>query len=301
MNAISPRSLLPNFPASGWSSARTRYWPRSGRASARICCRPPKWHWPSWPPRSPAAPAPEGRTRSRAPSAASKTATSSPSCSTSPSPKTASALPATPPASPPKPSSTAFTSSVPAWRTKPWRPTVSSAPTRTSAHVERAFRSLKTVDLHLRPIYHWLAPRVRAHVFLCMLACHVEWHMRERLKSMLFDDEDPIAAARARASRRRPGSALTSGAAKARQQNHCQWPPRQQLPEPDARPRHLHAQRDDHHAQRRLQFYAGRHADADPGPSLPPARCRSDQAVASNRPRPADIFSVVSTVCVCRK
>jgi hypothetical protein len=68
------------------------------------------------------------------------------------------------------------------------------------AHVERAFRSLKTVDLHLRPIHHWLAPRVRAHVFLCMLACHVEWHMRERLKPMLFDDEDPTAAARARTS-----------------------------------------------------------------------------------------------------
>ena len=41
---------------------------------------------------------------------------------------------------------------------------------------------------------------MRAHVFLCMLACHVEWHMRKRLKPMLFDDEDPIAAARARAS-----------------------------------------------------------------------------------------------------
>ena len=68
------------------------------------------------------------------------------------------------------------------------------------AHVERAFRSLKTVDLHLRPIHHWLAPRVRAHVFLCMLACHVEWHMRERLKPMLFDDDDPTAAARQRTS-----------------------------------------------------------------------------------------------------
>jgi hypothetical protein len=68
------------------------------------------------------------------------------------------------------------------------------------ARVERAFRSLKTVDLHLRPIHHWLAPRVRAHVFLCMLACHVEWHMRERLKPMLFDDEDLDAAARERAS-----------------------------------------------------------------------------------------------------
>jgi Transposase DDE domain len=68
------------------------------------------------------------------------------------------------------------------------------------ARVERAFRSLKTVDLHLRPIHHWLAPRVRAHVFLCMLACHVEWHMRERLKPMLFDDDDPAGAARERAS-----------------------------------------------------------------------------------------------------
>jgi transposase len=68
------------------------------------------------------------------------------------------------------------------------------------ARVERAFRTLKTVDLHLRPIHHWLASRVRAHVFLCMLACHVEWHMRECLKPMLFDDEDPAGAARERAS-----------------------------------------------------------------------------------------------------
>jgi transposase len=68
------------------------------------------------------------------------------------------------------------------------------------ARVERAFRSLKTVDLHLRPIHHWLASRVRAHVLLCMLACHVEWHMRECLKPMLFDDDDPAGAARERAS-----------------------------------------------------------------------------------------------------
>jgi Transposase DDE domain len=62
------------------------------------------------------------------------------------------------------------------------------------ARVERAFRSLKTVDLHIRPIHHWRAPRVRAHVFLCLLACHVEWHMRERLKPMLFDDDNPGAS-----------------------------------------------------------------------------------------------------------
>jgi len=56
--------------------------------------------------------------------------------------------------------------------------------------VERAFRSLKTVDLKVRPIYHRLADRVRAHVFLCMLAYYVEWHMRERLLPILFDDHD---------------------------------------------------------------------------------------------------------------
>jgi hypothetical protein len=57
------------------------------------------------------------------------------------------------------------------------------------SHVERAFRSIKTVDLHVRPVFHYNAQRVRAHVFLCMLAYYVEWHMRARLKPMLFDDE----------------------------------------------------------------------------------------------------------------
>ncbi len=57
--------------------------------------------------------------------------------------------------------------------------------------VERAFRSCKTVDLHIRPIYHQLSERVRAHVFLCMLAYHVEWHMRQKLAPMLFEDDDP--------------------------------------------------------------------------------------------------------------
>jgi hypothetical protein len=57
------------------------------------------------------------------------------------------------------------------------------------AHVERAFRSMKTVDLHVRPVFHYSAQRVRAHVFLCMLAYYLEWHLRVRLKPMLFDDE----------------------------------------------------------------------------------------------------------------
>lgn len=58
------------------------------------------------------------------------------------------------------------------------------------AAVERAFRSLKTVDLHVRPIHHRLPDRVRAHVFLCMLAYYVEWHMRKKLAPILFDDEE---------------------------------------------------------------------------------------------------------------
>jgi hypothetical protein len=68
------------------------------------------------------------------------------------------------------------------------------------ARVERAFRSLKTVDIHLRPIFHWSAPRVRAHVLLCMLAYHVEHHMRARLAPMLYDETDHEQAAAMRAS-----------------------------------------------------------------------------------------------------
>src|SRR5262244_1211352 len=66
--------------------------------------------------------------------------------------------------------------------------------------VERAFRCLKSVDLQIRPVYHWLADRVRAHVFLCMLAYYLEWHMRQRLAPMLYDDTDKDAAEALRAS-----------------------------------------------------------------------------------------------------
>ncbi|MGH8700315.1 MAG: IS1634 family transposase [Burkholderiales bacterium] len=68
------------------------------------------------------------------------------------------------------------------------------------AEVERTFRSLKTVDLHVRPIHHRTADRVRAHVFLCLLAYYVEWHMRQALKPLLFDDDDPAAGEALRAS-----------------------------------------------------------------------------------------------------
>jgi transposase len=84
--------------------------------------------------------------------------------------------------------------------------------------VERAFRSLKRVDLKIRPIYHRLADRVRAHVFLCMLAYYVEWHMRRALAPILFDDDDKTTAASMRSSvvapARRSPRALDKAASK---------------------------------------------------------------------------------------
>jgi transposase len=58
------------------------------------------------------------------------------------------------------------------------------------SQVEWAFRSMKSVDLKVRPIFHWKDDRIRAHVFLCMLAYYVEWHMRGKLAELLFDDHE---------------------------------------------------------------------------------------------------------------
>jgi len=68
------------------------------------------------------------------------------------------------------------------------------------SQAERAFRSIKTVDLEIRPIHHRLPDRVRAHVLLCMLAYYLEWHMRKALAPILFDDHQRAEAAAARAS-----------------------------------------------------------------------------------------------------
>jgi transposase len=63
------------------------------------------------------------------------------------------------------------------------------------ANVERAFRSLKTIDLKVRPIHHRTADRVRSHIFLCTLAYYVEWHMREAWRELMFADTDQRAKA----------------------------------------------------------------------------------------------------------
>ena len=91
--------------------------------------------------------------------------------------------------------------------------------------VERAFRSLKTVDLKVRPIYHYAGARVRAHVFLCMLAYYVEWHMRQRLKPLLFDDEEPQAAEAARPSVVAPAEVSPSAQDKARRKRTASGEP----------------------------------------------------------------------------
>ena len=83
------------------------------------------------------------------------------------------------------------------------------------SNVERAFRSLKSVDLHVRPIHHRLADRVRAHILLCMLAYYVEWHMRQRLAPILFDEDDKPQAQAARKSMVAPAQRSPSAELKA--------------------------------------------------------------------------------------
>jgi hypothetical protein len=83
------------------------------------------------------------------------------------------------------------------------------------AKVERAFRCMKTVDLHVRPIHHRLEERVRAHVFLCVLAYYVEWHMRRAWAPLLFAEDDPQGAAQRRGSPVQPAVRSPSAEEKA--------------------------------------------------------------------------------------
>lgn len=81
--------------------------------------------------------------------------------------------------------------------------------------VERAFKSFKTLDLNVRPIHHRLAKRVRSHVFICMLAYYVEWHMRKSLAPVLFDDDDKPTADALRSSIVAPAKRSTRAQRKA--------------------------------------------------------------------------------------
>ncbi|MDP2727633.1 MAG: transposase, partial [Dehalococcoidia bacterium] len=91
--------------------------------------------------------------------------------------------------------------------------------------VERAFRSLKMIDLKVRPIYHRLEERVRAHVFICMLAYYVEWHMRQALAPIIFDDEEREVAEALRDSVVAPAKRSPVAESKARKKRTAQGEP----------------------------------------------------------------------------
>jgi transposase len=169
------------------------------------------------------------------------------------------------------------------------------------ARVERAFRSLKTVDLHLRPIHHWLAPRVRAHVFLCMLACHVEWHMRERLKPILFDDDDPAAAARERTSIVAPAQPSPAALRKRASKLTANGGPVHSFQSllRDLATCTLNEMTTTLNAAYSFTLLAT--PTPDPGPSFPSPRCRPDQAVASNIPLPPEILGAGAITCAFSK
>jgi len=91
--------------------------------------------------------------------------------------------------------------------------------------VEQAFRSLKSVDLKVRPVHHHLVDRVKAHVFLCTLAYYVEWHMRQALKPILFDDDHPHIAGQLRSSAVAPARRSPQGEKKVQQRRTAEGLP----------------------------------------------------------------------------
>ena len=103
------------------------------------------------------------------------------------------------------------------------------------ARVERDFRSIKSDDLDLRPVFHRLEERVRAHVLICMLACYLTWHLRQAWAPLTFTDQDPPAPGQPGRPgpplRRRPGQGLrtstTRPAAPTAASAACSstWPP----------------------------------------------------------------------------
>jgi len=139
------------------------------------------------------------------------------------------------------------------------------------ANVERAFRSLKTVDLKVRPIHHRTADRVRAHILLCMLAYYVEWHMREAWRELMFADPDQAAKAMRDpvAPAQRSQAAMTKGSDDEDRASHARRRhARAQLLDADGRDGHdraqhlPHAQRRARGADVRCRHHAERHAAA---------------------------------------
>ena len=213
-NRIWPRLPRPiSTPASALSCAATRCWPPSGHTNGRGCSLPPSMSWTRlWP--RPGARSDRCGAKIRSPCGpiGRFAATKSANTSILSVPTTPSFGHATRNASPKKLLSMASTSSAPSAEKLPAAEAVRSY--KSLSRIERAFRSYKTIDLKVRPVYHRLEGRVRAHVFLCMLAYYVEWHMRRALVPLLFDD-DPTAAEASRSSPVMPARSSSAARAKA--------------------------------------------------------------------------------------
>ena len=145
------------------------------------------------------------------------------------------------------------------------------------SQVERAFRSIKTVDLEIRPIYHWLEDRVRAHVLLCMLAYHVEWHMRAALGPMLYEDDEKETSPGRTLKPGGQGATLRQGAGQASLTPHCRWPAGSQLPKPDRRPRHDLPQHLPHRPQPRSPDHHRHSTNTNPSQGIRTARHPADR------------------------
>ena len=101
------------------------------------------------------------------------------------------------------------------------------------ARVERDFRSIKAIDVDLRPIHHWTETRVRAHVFICMLAAYLVWHLRAAWAPLTFTDENrpeavdpspPPDAPKARIARQRPRPPPTTSRPTVSPASWLTWP-----------------------------------------------------------------------------
>src|SRR5437660_10967960 len=152
------------------------------------------------------------------------------------------------------------------------------------AAIERPYRSLKTVDLKVRPIHHRKADRVRAHVFLCLLAYYVEWHMRRALAPILFDDDDPAAGGGCAPLGGGAGPAVAPGQGQGIDQAHRRGSSRTQLPHPLGRPGHAHEESRATQGARRPRLRDAHDAHAAPASGLRSARGVTRTVVSTRAP-----------------
>ena len=181
----------------------------------------------------------------------------------------------------PRRHSTGSTSCAPASPTPSSRPPRSCAPTRQLEQVERAFRTFKGPELEIRPIHHHLEDRVRAHVFLCMLAYYLTWHLRHAWAPLLFKDETPTHPARPR----RQSHPLTRRPAQSPDQAHPHRRALPQLQEPARRARDPDPQHDPPPRHQR-DLRQARPTHRAPSPRTRPRRARPLDHVVTTHPPP---------------